>query len=255
MYSIIPHSWKDVGRILLHCKNLITGQRFPTGPFSVPIATRKIVKDAIVIYPEVINGNPLRGKSIIRWFLHRPGHHTGKIKYGKNELYFFYQDAFNDSTVNSNPDNRLTVTYLHSAYKNYGNAKRDTNCVLIRKGKDRLNSVNLRGNVIVDGMSHEQIAKEFNNSRFLQSLDQYSMYSIFAAICGCIPVIEPTPGLSKYEWFPREEDRYGLAYGWDDIDWAVGTRDLLLEKLSKERKSEDQMVINFVEKAKRFFKK
>lgn len=253
--SFIPRSLKDVGRILRHCRNLLTGRRFPTGPFAVPLATRKVVDDAIIIYPEIVNGNPLRGRKVVRWFLHRPGHHTGKVDYGRNELYFYYQDAFNDPAINPHPDNRLTITYLHPAYVDRGIGTRTGTCVLVRKGKDRLDSVKVRGDVVVDGMSHEQIAEEFNKAGFLQSLDQYSMYSIFAAICGCTPVIEPYPGVSKEQWFPREEDRYGLAYGWDDIDWAVQTRPLLFDKILRDRKVEDQMVIDFAKKADEFFRK
>lgn len=255
MYNYIPRSWKDVGRILLHVRDLITGSKVKSGPFSLPIATRDIVRDSILVYPEVVNGNPLRGRKIVRWFLHRPGHHTGTIRFGRNELYFFYQDAFNDPDINPDSGNRLTITYLHPAYQNLCAGDRSTTCVLVRKGKDRLGSVALRGDVIIDGMSHEQIAAEFNKAGFLQSLDQYSMYSIFAAICGCTPVIEPMPGVSKKQWFPREEDRYGLAYGWDDIDWAIRTRPLLVDKIMRDREIEDQMVIDFARKADEFFRK
>lgn len=252
-YSFIPRNWKDVGKIARRWMYQLTGRVFPTGPFCVPIATRKIVKDAVVVYPEVVTSNPLRSKRVVRWFLHRPGHHTGNIDYGRNEIYFFYQDAFNDIRFNSDLENRLTVTYLHPAYKDSGNAERSGTCVLIRKGGDRLNDVSLRGDVIIDGMSHEETAAAFNKAEFLQSLDTYSMYTVFAAMCGCTPVIEPLPGVTKKEWIPHDEDRYGRAYGWDDVEWAVKTRPLLAERLSRDRKSEDRMVLQFVEKVERFF--
>ncbi|WP_267350641.1 hypothetical protein [Sphingomonas sp. GM_Shp_2] len=252
-YSLLPRSWKEAGKIIRRWRQLLPGQRFSTGPFSVPIATRQIVKDAVAVYPEVVVDNPLRSRKVVRWFLHRPGHHTGKVRYGKNELYFFYQDAFNDTNYNSNLDNRLTVTYLHPAYTNRGDENRAGTCVLIRKGKNRLSCIELKSDDIVDGMSHEETADHFNRSEYLQSLDTYSMYSVFAAMCGCTPVIEPVPGVTKEQWFPREEDRYGLAYGWDDVEWAINTRGLLLERLSQDRKAEDQMVVNFTNAVESFF--
>lgn len=252
-YSLVPQNWKGVGKTGRRLLHLATGHRFPVGPFSVPIATRQIVEESVVIYPEIVAGNPIRANRIVRWFLHRPGHHTGLVNYGTNELYFFYQDAFNDVGINPDSSNRLTVTYHHPAYKDSNSGRRQGTSVLIRKGSDRLNYVTLRGDTVIDGMSHESVAEVFNSTEYLQSLDSYSMYSVFAAMCGCTPVIEPRPGISKEQWFPREEDRYGLAYGWDDVDWAVRTRPLLIEKLSKDRQSEDVMVDAFAEKAKRFF--
>lgn len=251
-YSLIPRNLKGIGKTLRRLMYLVTGHQFPTGPFSVPIADHRILKDAVVIYPEIVAGNPIRAGKVVRWFLHRPGHHTGKVDYSSNEIYFFYQDAFNDPNLNPHSDNRLTVTYHHPAYKDHKHDRNGT-CVLIRKGHDRLKEVSLRGDVIIDGMAHEDVAKTFNDFEFLQSLDPYSMYSVFAAMCGCTPVIEPTPGVSKEEWFPRERDRYGLAYGWQDIDWAIRTRPLLIERLSSDRKSEDAMVERFVSKTKAFF--
>ncbi len=252
-YSLVPRNLKGVGKTARRLLQLLTGHKFPTGPFPVPIATRQIVDESVVIYPEIVAGNPIRGKKIVRWFLHRPGHHTGKINYGGNELYFFYQDAFNDTDINPYSSNRLTVTYHHPAYKNLHADNRRGTCVLVRKGSDRLDHIELRSNMIIDGMSHENVAEIFNGTNYLQSLDLYSMYSVFAAMCGCTPVIEPKPGVSKEQWFPREEDRYGLAYGWDDINWAVETRPFLIKKLLQDRQIEDAMTKEFIEKVESFF--
>ena len=44
------------------------------------------LSDLIVIYPEIVFGNPLGAKNVVRWFLHNPGFFSGKIYYGQNTL-------------------------------------------------------------------------------------------------------------------------------------------------------------------------
>ncbi|MCK5424804.1 MAG: hypothetical protein KAI89_05485, partial [Emcibacter sp.] len=87
--------------------------------FNTPVATPKDLNDnSIVIYPEIINGNPLKHKNVVRWFLHKPGHHTGKVEYGENELYFIFDQYCDDPSLNNNPENELFLVQLNPAYKN-----------------------------------------------------------------------------------------------------------------------------------------
>lgn len=211
------------------------------------------LRTGIVVYPEIIAGNPLGSSRIARWFLHRPGYHRGTIDYGPGEIYFFYQDAFNDDRINPDPSNRLTVTYLNPAYKDRNTGPRSGTCVLLRKGAARAPKIDEAECPIVDGLSHEQMAEVFNRCEYLISYDPYTMYSVFAAICGCVPVIIPEEGVSRDEWFPNPEDRLGLAYGWDEVPHARATRTALLERLAARSADEDEMIARFIEKTQRAF--
>jgi hypothetical protein len=99
----------------------------------------------------------------------------------------------------------------------------------------------------VDDVSHEERAAIFNRVEYVYSYDLYTMYSRYAAICGAVPVIIPEPDLPRDQWVPREEERYGLAYGVEEVPWAINTRDLLLQRLEEERRDEDRMLREFVE--------
>jgi hypothetical protein len=79
------------------------------------------------------------------------------------------------------------------------------------------------------------------------------MYGLYAALCGAVPVVIPDPALSKGAWTPDERDRYGIAYGADDIGWAVATRDKLLARLGALREEQDDMLAGFVDECRRAF--
>lgn len=242
-----PTTWRQFRTAVGSIVRFMRGWKFDTGPFAVPVARRRDLRDAVVVYPEIVDGNPLGAKYVVRWLLHRPGFHTGRVDYGDDDLFFFYQDAFNDPDYNQNPARRLTITWVNPVYEERGATTREGTCYLVRKGRKRVAEFDLRGQLCVDQLSHADKARVFNEFRYLHSLDEYSMYSLYAAICGCIPVIEPVPGLSREEWFPNEVDRYGLAYGWDDVDWAIRTRGLLLRRIATRRRDEDAMVKRFID--------
>lgn len=224
-------------------------------PYSIPKARHSDIPESIIIYPEIISGNPLHGKRIIRWFLNKPGVMSKKIiKYGNGELYFSYKNFFNDSNINPNSENILTVSEIQkSIYRNNNLSHRSGTCYLVRKGKGRDLCYHDSNAIRIDGMHHEKVADIFNRTKYFISYDLYSMYSRFAAMCGCIPIVVPEEGLTKEEWRPHEVDRYGIAYGKEDIEWAIRTRPFLLQQLDRIEASSQESVREFREKAKSFF--
>lgn len=224
---------------------------YRSGPFQSPIATIAALASAVVIYPEVVSGNPLKSSRVTRWLLHKPGYHTGRYEFGSTDLFFFYQDAFNDPDLNLNPQNRLTVTYIHPAYRNLGLQRRGT-CYMMRKGAGRAIVHDLSNSVRLDGMSHEEIAMEFNRAERFYCYDLYSLYAWFAALCGCIPIVVPDPTLSKEAWHDDPAERYGVAYGEQDIPWAIATHKAMVERFSRLRDEENDMIRRFVITASRF---
>jgi hypothetical protein len=220
---------------------------YTTGPFNNPIATRADLREGILLYPEIVVGNPLRARRVARWFLHRPGYHMGKTDYGPDELYFFYQEAFNDPSINPDPSNRLTLNWVNPVYRDEQRADRAGSCFLVRKGVGRA-FVHPAGAIPIDDLSHPEKASVFNRTKYLYSYDLYSLYNVYAALCGCIPIVVPDPALPKEQWLPREEDRWGLAYGEEEIPWAVATRRSMIDRGEALYEEERQMVLRFAAK-------
>lgn len=73
----------------------------------------------------------------------------------------------------------------------------------------------------------------FNKSEKFICYSNKTFMAILAALCGCIVTVIPSPGLTKEEWrlgFPTL--KYGIAYGEDDLDWAITTLPLVNDMVS-----------------------
>jgi hypothetical protein len=222
--------------------------------FDTPLATPRDLCDAIVVYPEVIAGNPLRARRVVRWFLHKPGFHSGRVDYGRDELYFFFQHSFNDSSINPNGSNLLQVYFIRDdiyQQRNFGG--RSGYCHILRKGRGRPPAHDIENSILIDGLSHTEAADVFNRCEYCVSYDLYTMYSQFAALCGCTSVVVPEPGLSKAEWHPNPEEHHGLAYGFDDIDQARASLPLLLPTMKKKEREANRSVVDFVARCRAHF--
>ncbi|MBS0437166.1 MAG: WavQ [Proteobacteria bacterium] len=222
--------------------------------FDTPLATPADLDGAIVVYPEIVHGNPLRAERVVRWLLHKPGFHKGRYEYGPGDRYFFFQKAFDDPALNPDGDNLLKVVWLRDdVYRQTNFGERHGSCYFLRKGKGRPLVHELEGSVLADRLSHAELATLFNRTQLCVSYDSYTMYSLFAALCGCDSVVVPEPGVSKEQWYPDEADRYGLAYGFDDLEWARRTRHLLLPRLKAQETQANDTVGAFISRCDAYF--
>ena len=248
LYQVLS-DWKR------NLKVFLRKRKFKSGFLNTPIAKQRYLKDAIIVYPEVIAGNPLKAKNIVRWFLYKPGDHTGIIDYGSDELYFYYNESFNIPSLGRYENQKFFFSVvLNDIFirKNFG--KRNGKCVILRKGKNRISRDSLSDFIIIDDLDNNyEIAKAFNECEFCYCYDLYTFYSKYAALCGCKTIVIPKPGLSKYEWQPNEESRYGIAYGEENIEWAIETQDKLMEKLNEQQEEAMRNVALFAEQCLRLF--
>lgn len=236
---------------------------YPTNPnLNTPIfkGSRKDIDDSsVVIYPEKVMGNPLGAKNVVRWFLHKPGFFSKIICYGTGELYFDYNNFAVDFSL---PGSRLSNLKLHvehmplDIYNTVAalpEAERTGSAYCMRKGAGRMIVHDIADSVLIDSMSHEEIAAIFKRVKTFFSYDPYTAYSCFAALCGTDVIIIPEEGVSKEQWYPDEEMRYGLAYGYGELDFARLTRKKLHERIVKSERNSYGLVKEFVQETKKYF--
>lgn len=253
-YPFYPKRPAALGKMIARLRGWNRLRRM--GPFyrhpamNVPLAPATVPQDAIVVYPETVAGNPLGATHIVRWLLHRPNYLNKDAFFTKNELTFFYQTGFVADDEQVDPSQLLRLRWLRDdVYRNHGQKNRQGACRLIRKGA--LHGVKPDKNdpaVLLDGMSHEQMAEVFNQTEIMYCHDPYTLYCGYAVMCGCVPIIAPQDGLSSDQWRDSIELKFGVAYDEKELDWARETAPKLLAIFEQEKRDEDVMVANFIEK-------
>jgi len=205
--------------------------------------------DLVVVYPEVVFGNPLRAKNVARWLLHDPGFHNKQVYFVPGEVHFRYLEMHRPVPVPwiEVAEQLLTVTYVpweHYQPPPAGSPRKGT-AYLLRKGKGKPLVHNLTDSVQVDGMSHAQIGEIFRRVQTFITYDTRTLYAYLAAIAGADSVIVPDHGIDELRWQPEEVLRHGVAYGFDRIEWARSTRHLVSENYQKLAHDSESSVVNF----------
>lgn len=213
----------------------------------------------IVIYPEIVMGNPLNARHVVRWFLHKPGFHEENICYCRHEYHVDYNsflEGFEYQYPFKCPEKLFVTHFPWETYNMTGAPpleERTGSAYCIRKGQGRLLAHTTEGSINIDGLSHAETAKILKSVKYFYSYDLYTAYSIFAALCGAVSIIVPEQGVSIGKWFPEEKQRYGVAYGEEQAEWALSTVQLLKESLLQQEHDLNNRVWRFVKNLESFF--
>ncbi|MYN46060.1 WavQ [Pseudoduganella sp. FT93W] len=225
-------------RIQMETQNLLRAS-FPTNPhFNTPVYRDNLHalrgnNDYIVIYPEIISGNPLGARNVVRWFLHDPGYHTGHVAYSPGELYFRHSAATKEFHMTGS---RMSPHLLHLGYfpfelynMEHVASERHGTAYMFRDGRERPIVHDLTDSIrLTRDLSHAQVAEIFKRIKTFICYDSRTLYSELAVLCGCESVVIPEDGVTEEQWRPEVETRSGIAYGFDKLPKARATAHLLL---------------------------
>ncbi len=71
----------------------------------------------------------------------------------------------------------------------------------------------------------------FNKHEIFFSYNTQTFINNLAALCGCQSVILPHPKTSKEKVLKFPQNKYGIAYGFDDIQHSIDTLPLVKDHL------------------------
>jgi hypothetical protein len=107
---------------------------------------------------------------------------------------------------------------------------------------------------VIDGKSHGEIAKIFNEYEYFVSYDPHTAYTIYARMCGCIPIVIPDNSANAVP--PIKYPFIAYSNSPEEILRAKNSEkefDEYLQSLKETEKDNDRQVLNFVEICKKRF--
>ncbi|NOU45709.1 MAG: hypothetical protein HOO86_01460 [Bacteroidales bacterium] len=179
------------------------------------------INNAVVIYPEIISGNPYEATHVVRWVLNEPGLLGGDKYYADNEIVFVYDsqkiDIANTAIKTAIGSNRVLWVGVVDPDIIYPDPRVEKifDCSFFNKGYplslrfplDPSLGVKRIEDLTPDAVSLGNVLRQ---TRTLYSYDHYSNILREAAICGCeVRVID-----SKGVWHDPEHCDCQLNIVW-----------------------------------------
>jgi len=235
---------------------------FTCADYNTPLITQDVysnLKDAVVIYPEGIQGNPLNSDNVVRWILGPP--RTGDYEsYSKSDLVYWFMDYYYNDNLGQK-ENQLFITEFHSdIFQNVG-YDRAGSCYTIRKSNpSESDLIHPKDSVLIPFQPAvvgdlTGLANLFNRTEKFYCYDNYTFLFTQAAMCGCLSIVIPDGLKTKEEWLNGSRlYKYGIAYGEDDIPRALETLPLMFKEIEQMKLEMNEQVIKFTEHCQNYFK-
>lgn len=203
--------------------------------------------DTMYIYPEVICGNPFGGKFVTRWLLNTPGVLAGDGIYEPTDLVYKYYDYFHAPDESKVLGELRTFKLKLDKFVNKG-LERNGECFIIKKGGNKVLDKHRHDSLNIDDfISDDYLTDVFNSKEFFVSYDSMCFHIQQAILCGCIPIVIPDEGVSKEVFLEKAPvNKYGVAYGFDDIAHARETMHLLRHHLEEMELESIEMVKKYI---------
>jgi hypothetical protein len=155
----------------------------------------------------------------------------------ENKLYQLskYFNVLNEQKV----DGYMPILNIDfNIFKNH-NLPRSGRCYLI-KGEEYItgqhmyhtsSDTNLDNYWVYGENKMKYLAEMFNKHEVFFTYNTQTFISVLAALCGCVSIIIPHPNTSKEKLLNFPQNKFGISYGFDDIQHSIDTLHLVKENV------------------------
>jgi len=210
----------------------------------------EINDNCITIYPEIIYGNPLNSKKVIRWILLDLGIDSSIDHYknwSKTDLVYHWEP----NNKNNYYFKQLAKPWFNPLFKNNNNQERIETCFLIKKAPlfhKNINYFHPNDSIQIDNINSKylsilEINEIFNKCKYFYCYDPNSALIIFSAICGCIPIVYPIENINKQTYLQNRI----MNCGEELIDFIAYGNDVNEIKNTEEKKKNMNYYINYMD--------
>lgn len=140
--------------------------------------------EEIVIYPETVSGNPLKGKTVVRYVLYYPGTLAGDKEYAKDEIIFTWDRDYYDAPL-------LTIPLIEDFFRDEG-LQREGGCFWVGKGIDMPRIPETEGLTEITyewPSDRKDLARLFNEKEVFYTYDDMTSLTPEALRCGCKVIV------------------------------------------------------------------
>lgn len=165
------------------------------------------IEEGIVIYPEIITGNPVGGKRVVRYLLNKEGNIGGNsMQASEKDFILSFSMSFHDNAdaylikISKNP--------LFNCDDSKQTADRTLDLTYIGKGTNYDECFVVKGTIEVTRLwpqSREELAILFKQTRFFYTWDAISQTNIDALFCGVAPVFLTARPHDSFDALDRNE--------------------------------------------------
>jgi hypothetical protein len=206
----------------------------------------------VSIYTQITWGNPMNTVHNVRWILHDYDEDIWETFNLEDKIFNFGTFTIPKGIEQSS----LTVfDYNFECFYNTNNPNRKGFAHIIHKntpewGMDFLEQF---GSVEIPHYNGQKgldyLLDEFNKYEYLLTFDDKSYYTSAAGLCGTKSIIlNPNKEITPVEYRLKNPIQMcGVAYGFDDINWANNTIGLVRDNLLQLEKRDKQTILNFIE--------
>lgn len=200
--------------------------RVPTTPdLLTPLLTPRVIEShfqrglaPIVVYPEIVSGNPFNAPCVVRYVLNFPGLLGGEVKYAPDELSFGYSQVLAKAAGAGDRVLFLPATDTRIFYPPPAGSKRQGSCYFASKYKGAggalfdvtKDSIEIKRHT-KDAQSTQEVAELLRRSEVFYTYENTAL-ATEAVLCGCPAVFLPNPHLTDII-AAKELGPEGFAWG------------------------------------------